>query len=991
MISTRWFAVVVVSCVAVLATTGAALAGGSFHTLNIRVLDEAGTVVPDTMVSVGDPEVGSAKAATLPDGTHYAECDAPKIWLDVVCPGLPDAYLEMPLPDRQDLGIDITVDSQTGAATYEIVPMPGDGDGPGPPECQPGAGDCFIPNGTPGCDDPVCCALICGIDPFCCTTEWDQLCADQAAAMCNFAGPVACCFVDGSCQDLTTDECLAASGVPGVGGTSCATVMCPQPPGQNDECEGALPIGALPTTVSGTTVGQGNDDVPFCGTSNGAGGGVWYTLVGTGNTITLSTCENSCVGCSADFDTKIRVYCQGCDVLNCVAGNDDEPGCNFRSTVTFCSQAGVEYLVLMHGFGSAEGNFTMSAVDDGAACSPDVECISAGACCVASTCVLVSEAECTGQGGTYLGDDTTCAGTYIVETCDEPFTSISATGTLAPTASNVDDGGDVVDIGFSFPFFMSGTTHTQIGITSNGYLTFGNDLSDFTNDPIPSTIDPNDFIAPLWEDWSPNNGGDVYYETQASPTRFVASWEGVPPFGGGAPSDFQAILYPSGAIELIRGSYDVGQSPTCGIENADGTDGIATSCDQDSCTRLVPQPSECGALARPSTSEKGSLLLFSKVDIRWDDAGGLLQDTFLSLTNDYPTDVHVQMYFVNGDPPLEAAGGERAHPGWNKVDNGVLLTGDQPTYWSALSGLPGPSGGGLAPFTVLDPGFPPGRPSPEGGRMLRGFVVAWAVAADSEEIRWNHLSGAGTIVNYAEGSAWEYGATAYAAVADVGLGGKTGTPGVLNLDGAEYAHSFDLLLMNFQAVGSSAFSGPRQVLLDTDITLHPVTADLRQETDGPITTKANFDIWNMNEVKFSGQHRCVTCWDETLASAYGAPGHFGINHLQTNAGKARIDGIGSQVCDVDYDGNGVCGNHPLDMCAVDAALTGLTTRLLSFDGGVDHGAASAAMVGMGADVTAFISYDLTLPPPEGQMPSDPDAVLRWLQRKLGISLDHLRK
>ena len=45
-------------------------------------------------------------------------------------------------------------------------------------------------------------------------------------------GPVpleACCFGDGSCQDLTADECLAQGGTPQGAGTSCATPDCTQP------------------------------------------------------------------------------------------------------------------------------------------------------------------------------------------------------------------------------------------------------------------------------------------------------------------------------------------------------------------------------------------------------------------------------------------------------------------------------------------------------------------------------------------------------------------------------------------------------------------------------------------------------------------------------------------------------------------------------------------------------------------------------------------
>jgi hypothetical protein len=58
------------------------------------------------------------------------------------------------------------------------------------------------------------------------------------------------------------------------------------------------------------------------------------------------------------------------------------------------------------------------------------------------------------------------------------------------------------------------------------------------------------------------------------------------------------------------------------------------------------------ALERLSSSEKGSLLIFPVIEVRWDSEGVVLQDAFIDLTNDFPEDVQVQMYFVNGDPPL---------------------------------------------------------------------------------------------------------------------------------------------------------------------------------------------------------------------------------------------------------------------------------------------------------------------------------------------------
>ncbi|MCP5119171.1 MAG: hypothetical protein GY953_50870, partial [bacterium] len=257
---------------------------------------------------------------------------------------------------------------------------------------------------------------------------------------------------------------------------------------------------------------------------------------------------------------------------------------------------------------------------------------------------------------------------------------------------------------------------------------------------------------------------------------------------------------------------------------------------------------------------------------------------------------------IQRDAPLDAAAGERPHPGWNWIDNEITLTANEPASWSVFTGQPK----GLSPFQVLDPGFPPGRPDPDapGERMLRGYVIGFAVNEFGEQIRWNHLAGGATIVNYRDASAWQYCAWAFSARGNpiAANGDPVGTPGMLNLDGVEYAAPYSHLLMHFHAVGSSRFSGGnRQVIADTDVTILPGPADLRQETDGPVTTKAHFDVWNENEVKFSGAHRCVTCWDQTLLSAYDFPNHFLQFNLQTAVGMARIDGLASQDCDFDYD------------------------------------------------------------------------------------------
>jgi hypothetical protein len=279
---------------------------------------------------------------------------------------------------------------------------------------------------------------------------------------------------------------------------------------------------------------------------------------------------------------------------------------------------------------------------------------------------------------------------------------------------------------------------------------------------------------------------------------------------------------------------------------------------------------------------------------------------------------------------------------------------------SILSGLPA----GCQPFTVLDPGNPPGRPDPDlrGGRVLRGFVYAWAVDANGEEIRWNHLAGDAIIVNYARGTAAEYSAYAFQACPNetCAHGAPTdGNPGVLLLNGVEYDTGFDKLLMDFYATGSLALSGDNSiVVVDTDLTLHPITADLRQDTTGPVTTKAKFDVWNQNEIRLSGMEKCITCWDQTLGSRYTNPNYFLRANLQTDKGKARIDGIESSVvCPLTVEPGTFSGP---------ASMLGIAIKQLTFIQGtaVTGFAASALnLVGQGEE-SGVILYDIISRPDE---------------------------
>lgn len=234
-------------------------------------------------------------------------------------------------------------------------------------------------------------------------------------------------------------------------------------------------------------------------------------------------------------------------------------------------------------------------------------------------------------------------------------------------------------------------------------------------------------------------------------------------------------------------------------------------------TKVAGDPAGQPAPRRLSISTKGSVLVWPSVEVAWSAEGNVIKDTFIELTNDYPGDVVVQVILINGDPPLDAVTTgdppmvlERAHPGWNHAGTHVLLTANQSVYWSAATGQPA----GVSPLPVLDPGDPPGRPS-EAGRVVRGFMVAWAVNAAGHEIRWNHLSGGATVVSYADQTAHEYPSYAVQCVSDTPNGAEPDAfPGHLRLDGIEYAKGFGSLYLDFFSSGSSGLSaGPPADLL----------------------------------------------------------------------------------------------------------------------------------------------------------------------------------
>ena len=195
-------------------------------------------------------------------------------------------------------------------------------------------------------------------------------------------------------------------------------------PPPNDFCEDAIPVGVPSTTAGWTSGGTVDSTFPSCGTAGTPSSpGVWYSVIGTGNGMTASLCS----GATA-YDSKLTVYCPDCAEAICVDGNDDY--CGLQSEVSWCSQYGANYLILVHGYGGASGDFELEVFDDGTPCEADVACLPEGACCLLTgECIITTELDCTAQGGGYQGDDTDCEGlptedaTIVIEILTDEYAS----------------------------------------------------------------------------------------------------------------------------------------------------------------------------------------------------------------------------------------------------------------------------------------------------------------------------------------------------------------------------------------------------------------------------------------------------------------------------------------------------------------------------------------------------------------------------------------
>ncbi len=339
----------------------------------------------------------------------------------------------------------------------------------------------------------------------------------------------------------------------------------------------------------------------------------------------------------------------------------------------------------------------------------------------------------------------------------------------------------------------------------------------------------------------------------------------------------------------------------------------------------------CLAQTVTDTTKQGSLLIWPKIITTG------TQDTYIAIYNSYSSAVNVKCYWEYKDLNPDPVTGTTRN-GCVNTDFQFRLTSGQPAVFKASTGE--------HLWDVSYAKSPPIAPFEQGNE---GILKCWAVDAEAQnQISWNSLKGEAIIVDFANGSAWEY--NAYRFAANVPRGNPVGTGGTLLLNGGyQDAVGYDAcpsyLVIDFPAESATSQS---------DLTLIPCIQDLKQDGAGSTKTKATFTIWNYNEIKFTGLHQCFSCFIEASLDSFRIPQDtgkikpFNINRLHTSAARMRVQGLAS---------NNYCPGSK------ESPLLGLLDTKITLDGITyqDKGGTHASTAGKYVKGPVYIKWDTGFP------------------------------
>jgi len=315
----------------------------------------------------------------------------------------------------------------------------GDGCGGSCGECGEGltcsAGQCLVPGceplDGPGCGGCPCEACVCELDPYCCDTQWDGLCASACIEDCGGClalencGNEVCDAEEGencaNCEDCTCPEGEVCDGgeccAPDCEGKECGDDGCN---GVCGECEAGkyctegfacedLPECVLAETIKCDDVIEGDTtdyenllETYSCEEWDESGPEVGYTFEADADDLLVATIEYA-----DETDLDVFALDGKCIIDNCIAGGNVE--------VQFEVTAGSTYFIVVDGYGGEAGAYTLSLKCqstcqpqcDGLECGDDGCWGTCGECDEGGFC---DEGLCKAQDGCFPWDQTGCGG-----------------------------------------------------------------------------------------------------------------------------------------------------------------------------------------------------------------------------------------------------------------------------------------------------------------------------------------------------------------------------------------------------------------------------------------------------------------------------------------------------------------------------------------------------------------------------------------------------
>ncbi len=308
--------------------------------------------------------------------------------------------------------------------------------------------------------------------------------------------------------------------------------------------------------------------------------------------------------------------------------------------------------------------------------------------------------------------------------------------------------------------------------------------------------------------------------------------------------------------------------------------------------------SQTGMAANANTTQKGSLLIYPKIDVRNGTS------TWVRMVNDSKDPVTVKCYYMDVDK--------------HRVDFEFPLTKNQPVLFDAATGYSTSRSMNAFPQGTGYPGY--------------GELVCFAVSDDGTSLdSHNQLSGTATVAETRSGvangaseySAWSF---RYNSGSDNGNGNGNGNghnlgSGDLVLSGKQNAYdSCPAYLIGQFSPALSPAQG-RQAYAATTIDISSCSQDLRQDFERNYT-KLQFDVWKYDETRLTGAYHCANSFAETtLDGVKTAPQNFSAALLR-DAAYYRVQGVKSTQC-TDSKPTGLVGIQTTQISGLGAVSTEL--------------------------------------------------------------------